>query len=147
MVELSERVAGVRGTLSVIGRRHGVAVADFTEPNLIVAGARDVLARLLGLGQASDPIQKVGIGRNGLQAQVTDVALQEPVYAVVGAPTFPSPGVVVFPYSFPENVADGMAVWEFGLVTAGGQLFARRVRQQPIVKHQLEIVGTWTIYF
>lgn len=138
---------GLRGELAVCGFRRGRLVEDYSEPNLIVDGAKDVLARLLGLGLASDPVQSVGIGRSPLAAQPSDAALVEPVFVAVGAPIFPSHGAVAFPFTIPDNVADGMAVWEFGLVTAGGDLFARKVRQQPIIKHELELVGTWTIYF
>jgi hypothetical protein len=44
--------------------------------------------------------------------------------------------------------ANGMAIREFGLLTANGTLFARRIRANPIYKESdISIEGEWIIIF
>jgi hypothetical protein len=52
----------------------------------------------------------------------------------------------LFPFGCSTSQANGVAISEFGLLTAGGVLFARKTRPAPIYKTSaISFQGTWTI--
>ena len=54
---------------------------------------------------------------------------------------------VKFNFTIGTNVANGMAIREFGLFFADGTIFSRRVRASAIGKESdIEITGYWEIY-
>jgi uncharacterized protein YdhG (YjbR/CyaY superfamily) len=64
--------------------------------------------------------------------------------------SFPASNEVRFDWELPVDEDNGKAIVEFGLLTADGTLFARKVRKGglPIYKESdISIEGTWTIIF
>ena len=56
---------------------------------------------------------------------------------------------VVFAFSLGTADANGLAIGEFGLLSAAGVLYARKVRAYQIINKDasMSLSGTWTIQF
>lgn len=146
-VEILDTLMSARGEFRLRALRRGVEVFRWDGDNLVVSAARDVLARLAAGTGEMKAIKFVGFGTGGLTVSPDDVGLTDAHYVPVGAPAFPSPGVVSFPWVLPEDEANGMIIREFGLFAEDLTLFARKVRTQPIAKSDLELEGEWNLYF
>jgi len=118
------------------------------EPNLVVIGARAVLAGLLG-GQTT-PVNRIGFGAGTAPAAFGNTALTTPFLKPVDSVSYPpTAGIVTFGFSLASTEANGLAIGEFGLLTQAGTLFARKARlSSPIPKDStLSLAGTWSVSF
>lgn len=129
--------------------RRGELVERFEEKNLIVDGARATHARLIGGDVASRSIASFGVGTNGTAPVGGNTGLTNAlIKPLSGAPSYPAANQVAFPFSLDTTEANGIAILEFGLFTAGGTLYARKVRANPLYKESdISLAGTWTITF
>jgi hypothetical protein len=129
-------------------RRNGLLVQTIDEHNLIVDGYKPTLAHLLGGDVANRSVTQFGVGDNGTAPVGGNTALTNAYVKNLDAVTYPATDRVTFAFSLASGEANGKAIMEFGLFTAGGALFARKVRSAALNKDSdLSFDGTWTIVF
>ena len=127
--------------------RAGRLIDAIVEPNLIVNGAKDQLARLVGGAGAGRHITHIGFGIGTTAAAPTNTGLSGAYWKPVTAVSYPATGRVAFDWTLSTAEANGMAITEFGLRCADGTLFARKVRAAINKSDDLSLIGTWTIIF
>ncbi len=137
-----------RGILRLQATRHGRVVLEEELRNVITDGAKDIQARLIGGDVGNRSITQIGVGTGAGPALASNTGLTNALLRPITGVTYPAPGQVHFTFAFGVEVANGMAITEFGLFTAGGLLFARRVRSGPFFKDSDTILaGLWAIYY
>lgn len=139
--------ASLAGEFRLTVRRAGLVVAEIAEPNLIVNGAKDQLARLVGGAGTNRHITHIGFGIGTAAAAPTNTGLTGAYWKPVTSVSYPATGRVAFDWTLSTAEANGMAITEFGLRCADGTLFARKVRAPIHKSDDLSLTGTWTIIF
>lgn len=138
----------VRGHFHMKHWRNGLLVDVEDCPNIIVNGAKEVQARLIGGDVTNRSITKIGVGIGSGAAAAGNTSLTTPFVRALTGVTYPSAGQVQFAFTIAGSEANGLAIIEFGLFTAGDVLFARRVRAGALNKESdLTLTGTWTITY
>jgi hypothetical protein len=138
----------LRGTLRYTVFKNGVSVERFEGSNLIVNGARIRMAHLIAGDVAGRSINRISVGTNGGAPAVDDTEITEDFTKEAEGFEYPADGQVQINWKLLVSEANGMAIREFGLLTADGTLFARRVRENPIYKESdISIEGEWIIIF
>jgi hypothetical protein len=133
-------------TMNVFDR--GVLVEVFDEFNLIVDGSKQTHARLLGGDVTNRSVAQFGVGTNGTAPAGGNSALTDSFVKAIDAVSYPATNQVKFDFSLGSSEANGKAIMEFGLLTAGGVLYSRRVRSAALNKDSdISISGSWTITF
>jgi hypothetical protein len=128
--------------------RRGVVVDVDDHPNIIVTLAKQTQARLIGGDVTNRSITQIGVGTGSGAAAVGNTGLTSGFLKTISGVTYPTTNSVEFAFSIGASEANGLAIREFGLFTAGGTLFARRVRSGAITKDsELVLSGTWTITY
>ena len=129
--------------------RHGILDDVWETKNLIVNGSKQVHAQLLGGNFTNNDVTQFAVGTNGTAPAAGNTAPLTGQYAnALAAPTFPASNQVQFNFSLGTTEANGMAIEEFGLLTAGGALYARQVRSTALNKdNTISFTGAWTISF
>ena len=126
----------------------GDIVDVIDEPNLVVIGARQSLARLLGGDVADRSVTRIGFGTSTATAAVGNTALTNQFAKLLDSVSYPATDQVRFNFSLTSAENNGVAIGEFGLLTAAGVLFARKNRTTPLNKESdLSFSGSWTITF
>ncbi len=124
-----------------------VLVEQIDERNMIVNGAKNQLARLIGGDPANRHVNRIAFGVGRSPASPNDTALTGAYTKALTATAYPQPGQVRFDWSLSAGEANGKSITEFGLICADGTLFARKARA-PIEKDSdLSLTGSWTILF
>jgi hypothetical protein len=141
-----------RGILRLKIFRSGKLIEDDGGNNLITYYARNTMARYLtgdAEGQElSHLITHVAIGTDGTPPQGDNTSITEPLVKAITGFTYPALGQVQFAWGLDETEGNGMVIYEFGLLTDDGTLFARRTRNAPINKDSdIRIEGFWKIIF
>lgn len=149
MIPLSDVAGGaVSGHFRLWVWRNGVLIEEDDHPNIIVDLAKEQQARLLGGDVTNRSITKIGVGTGTAAAAAGNTALTSSFVRAVTGVTYPAAGQVRFGFTIASGEANGKAITEFGLFTAGDVLFARRVRAGAIQKESdLTLTGTWTITY
>lgn len=145
-MELFDRHKSPTGRLVINVFERGRLVEHFDEQNLIVGGMSVVMASLLGGGAGA--VTKIGFGTSGAAPSVGNTVLTGAYVKAIGAASYPFSGKVSFAFDLGGGEANGLAILEFGLLTASSILVARRVRPLPLNKTvALSLTGAWTIQF
>lgn len=132
--------------LSVFRKGELIDVVD--EPNLIVVGSQAMHAKLLGGSVTNQSVTKIGFGTNAAAPVFANTTLTGSYVKAVDTVTYPATNQVQFAFSLGTAEANGMAISEFGLLTATSVLYARKTRTAPLNKDtDLTFSGTWTISF
>lgn len=128
--------------------RRGLLIEVFEEKNLIVANSKLIHARLLGGDVANRSVTQIGFGTNPAAPTSGNTALTDAYLKGIDTVSYPLDNQVRFAFSLGTAEANGKAISEFGLLTAGSMLYARKVRAAPLNKESdLTFAGTWTINF
>lgn len=128
--------------------RRGELIERFEERNLIVDNAKQVHARLLGGDVANRSVTQFGVGTSGTAPAAGNTALTNSYVKALDAVTYPAANQVAFAFSLGSGEANGKAILEFGLLTAGSVLYARKTRTAALNKESdISFSGTWTISF
>jgi hypothetical protein len=123
-------------------------IEAFEDHNLIVNLARVSMAHLIAGDVDDRSMLDIAFGTNGNPPTVDDTEITDPFVKELGGITYPQAGQVRFAWNLTNSEANGMAIMEFGLLTADGNLFCRRTRTTPINKESdISLEGTWTIIF
>ena len=140
--------AAMRGRFCLeLRRADGSLIEAIDEANLIVNGAKDQLARLVGGNGARRHITHIGFGVGTSAASPNDTGLTGAFWKAISSVGYPATGQVAFSWTLSTAEANGMAITEFGLRCADGTLFARKARQPIHKSDDLSLTGTWTIIF
>jgi hypothetical protein len=136
------------GRLSYQVFRDGEVIEEVDDHNLIVIGSQVTHARLLGGDVANRSVTQIGFGTNGTGEQFANGSLTGAYVNNLAAPTYPASNQVSFGFSLGTTEANGIAILEFGLLTAGGILYSRRTRSVALAKQSdITLSGTWIISF
>ena len=128
--------------------RRGRLIEVFEERNLIVDNSKQIHAKLLGGSVTNQSVTQFGVGTNGTPPVGGNTSLTGAYLKNVDTVTYPATNQVQFAFSLGTGEANGMAISEFGLLTAGSTLYARKVRSAPLNKDtDLTFSGTWVISF
>ncbi|MFD3263229.1 hypothetical protein [Phenylobacterium ferrooxidans] len=128
--------------------RRGILVDVVDEPNLIVNGSKTAHARLLGGDVTNRSITKFACGTSGTAPAGGNTSLTGAFSKAIDAVSYPDATSVKFDFSLLTSENNGMAILEFGLLTAGDVLYARKVRSVALNKDvDLTFSGSWTITF
>ncbi|MDR0997276.1 MAG: phage tail protein [Zoogloeaceae bacterium] len=152
MITLHDRVP-ISGHFHVEIFRRGKLIDIIDERNLIVDGAKNQLARLIGGDGANRQITRIGFGVGQTAAQPGDSALTLPpgigqsAIKGIGRVSYPAPGQVQFDWGLSTSELNGVAITEFGLFCADGTLFSRKHRAPIQKESDLSLSGSWTIIF
>lgn len=138
-----------RGTLQLAAYdKDGNLLWQEFHKNLIVNDGREQFCHLLAGDVTNRSITQIGFGTNSTATIVTDTALTGSFAKAIGAITYPAINSVLINWTLGTTEANGMTIYEFGLLCANGKLFSRLVRTGGIVKtNAIQLVGTWTLTF
>lgn len=119
------------------------------EQNAITIGYRDAAAA--ALGGLPGAVTQIGYGTGTTPGLYGNTGLLLPFVKPIDSATLlgSNTGKIVFGFTLAAPEANGLAIGEFGLLTAAGVLVARKARRaKPIVKDiTISLQGTWTIEF
>lgn len=137
------------GILEYRVRRRGRVVEVFQDENLIVNGARDAMAQLLGGDGAGKTINRIGFGTNGLAPSGPDAALTGGYLKLLGPHIYPTTGKIQWSWTLGTAEANGVSIREMGLLCTDGTLFSRKTRSAGAIEKDsdVDLEGTWTIIF
>lgn len=138
----------IKGIFEITVRKKGVVIEHYIDHNLIVNGARNQAARLFAGDGEHRAISKIAFGTSGLSPSVEDTAITNQYAKDVSGFEFPEMGQVQTNWELNVSENNGMAIMEFGLLSADGTLLCRKVRENPIHKESdISIEGHWTWIF
>ena len=149
MSKFIEHLPRPTGVVSMRAWRGKTLVEAWREHNLVVDSGRQILIRALR-GDAGSEVTKIGFGTSDLAADVGDTVLVDAFIKRMdsGAYHHPSNRSVEFSFNLTNLQANGLAIMEIGLFSEDENLFARKVRSEPLNKTaDLYIEGTWTITY
>jgi hypothetical protein len=127
-----------------------ILIEKFEDHNLILTGARIQMAHLTAGDVEGRHVTQIAFGTNGTNPDVSDTIITNPYKKAVSGFEYPDAGNVKFNWGLGVGEANGLAILEFGLLTADGTLYSRRVRESglPIYKQpDISLEGSWEIDF
>jgi hypothetical protein len=128
--------------------RSGELVEEILERNFIVNAARLQMTHLIAGDVTGRNIAKIAFGTDGSNPALSDTVIMNQYAKPVLGFSYSENCTVQFNWNLLVSEANGMAILEFGLLTADGKLFARKTRVNPIYKEpDISIEGHWTIGF
>ena len=148
--EFTDRLE-LKGELQFEVYEHGELVREFVDHNLIVDNGRELVTKLLAEAGAPRAIGQISFGNNNMPESVYDTEIIDGYVKPIKSFEYPALGQVLFNFELePEEnngeFGTGVEICEFGLLTVGGTLFARRVIDEPIQKKDYtRIIGRWRI--
>jgi hypothetical protein len=138
----------LRGIFEMRVYKSGKLIDEITDSNLIVDIAREQMAHLVAGETSGRHIASIAFGTSNVDPLPSDTVLTGQWSRAISSHTFPSGGKVRFDWQLGVMENNGMAIREFGLLTADGKLFARKTRTNPINKEaDISVEGNWTIIF
>lgn len=139
--------ARLHGIFDIRVIKAGREIEHYRDENMIMASARDALARLIGGNGSGKTVTKIGVGTNGDGPTPDDKGLTGTYSKPVSGCTYPATGEACFAFTIGAGEANGKSIREFGLLCSDGTLFARKTRGVIEKADDIEITGTWTIKF
>lgn len=126
----------------------GKLVEHFEDHNLIVDNSKQIHAKLLGGAFTNQNVAQIGFGTNGAAPVAGNTSLTGAYTKAIDSVSYPTTSQVQFNFSLASSENNGMAILEFGLFTAGGTLYARKVRSASLNKDtDVSLSGSWIISF
>jgi len=138
----------LRGTFGMKVFKSGKLVEEILDDNLIVNVARNQMAHLVAGETTGRKIAKIAFGTSNTEPNAADTSIANQWAKAISGFSYPESGKVQFDWELLVTENNGMAILEFGLLTVDGQLFARKIRTNPIHKaSDISIEGHWTLIF
>jgi hypothetical protein len=142
-----ERV-GMRGVFSMRIYRQGRLIERYRDKNLIVDGAREITTQLVSGNGNGRTITQIAFGTNGSTPQGSDTTITNAYTKDIGSISYPAFNEVEFHWNLLTTEANGLDIFEFGLICADGTLYARKVRDRAFPKNSdFALEGEWIIIF
>ena len=146
-MQVTERFP-LRGMFELIVKKDGKVIETYCDNNLIVNGARNQAARLFAGDGTNRAIAKIAFGTSRAAPAVTDTVITDAYTKDVSGFEYPDMGQVQTNWILNTDENNGMAIMEFGLLSADGTLLCRKVREKPINKEaDISIEGHWKWIF
>ena len=146
MIAIKSDVPSMNGRLHLTVRKNGKVIEHWEDHNLIVDGARQLMAKMAA-GIVSTSITDLGVGSGNTPETVDDTALKNGVLIPIKTRTV-NDKQARFDFFIGTDQANGINIREFGLFAANGTMFAHRVRDRSLEKaDDLTIEGYWEINF
>ena len=143
-----DRPPPVKGILRYTVLKNGIPIEQVEDHNLIVNGARIQIAHFVAGDFAGRHIKKIAFGTNGTLPTLADTLITNAFTKDVLGFSYPEDGQVQFDWDLLSVEANGLAIMEFGLLTAGLELFSRRIRERPLYKEtDISLEGQWILTF
>lgn len=134
------------GEVSMMVYENDKLIEHVQEKNLVVTLGKTNITKLLGGAVAGKAITKISLGNNPNPAVVGDTAITTPFTKALSSVSYPDPQSVQFNFEIENSEANGLTIQELGLLNVDNILFARKIRDTPIVKtNVIRLVGTWKI--
>jgi hypothetical protein len=147
-MRLSDEVYRPTGHFHLEVFQGGEVIEVVDEPNLVVDASKFPLSRLIGGTVANNSVTTFGVGTNGATPSAGNTVLTSSFTKAFDSVTFPATNQVSFNFSLGTTEANGVAILEFGLLTAAGTLFARKTRASALNKaSDISFTGAWVITF
>jgi hypothetical protein len=148
MVQFKDRV-GYRGSVSFrLTDENGKIVREYANHNLVVDGAKGVMAHLLGGDFEGYTITQIACGTSDEAADVTDTEITDEFAKDVSEISYPASDQVQFDWHLDKTEYNGKSINELGLLTDDDILFARIVLDEPLPKtSQFSMDVQWVIIF
>jgi hypothetical protein len=144
----TEKFFPVKGILRYTVFKNGVPIEEAEDKNLIVTRARVQMAHLAAGDFTGRNIKKIAFGTNGNPPLLADEQITNAFTKDITGHSFPADGQVQFNWNLNADEANGLAIMEFGLLTAGLVLFSRRIRENPLNKEaDISLEGQWILVF
>ena len=138
----------VKGILRYTVLKNGIPIEQVEDHNLIVTGARIQMAHLAAGDFTGRNIKKIAFGTNGTPPTLADTMITNAFSKNVLGFSYPEDGQVQIDWDLLVMEANGLAILEFGLITANGVLYSRRIRENPLHKESdISLEGQWTLIF
>jgi hypothetical protein len=138
----------VKGILRYTVFKNGIPIEKVEDRNLIVTGARIQMAHLIAGDFTGKNLKKIAFGTNGNPPLLENTEITNPFIKDLTGYSFPADGQVQFNWNLNANEANGLAIMEFGLLTAELVLFSRRTRENPLNKEaDISLEGQWILVF
>jgi hypothetical protein len=138
----------MRGVFAMRIYRRGKLIETYQDHNLIVDGAREVAAQLISGVDTDRTIAQIAFGTNGSVPQPSDTLITGAYTKSIELVSYPALGQAEFHWSLLTTEANGMDIFEFGLLCADGTLYARKVREKAFPKNSdFALEGEWIIFF
>lgn len=138
----------IEGRLHLKVVRGGEVVEDWQDHNLIMDAARPRIRDLCSGEMHGAFISYLGVGEGQKPVSATDTTLTNCVVVPFSNVGKPDASTARFGFLIGTDVANGLAIREFGLFCGDGTLFAKRVRDRVIEKDaDVSIFGYWDIIF
>lgn len=143
-----DHIGRPRGTFTLETYRRGMLVDRWVDRNLVVDKAKLCMSRLIAGNVANRSITQIAFGISGAAPAPGNTVITGAFTKAIGAPTYPDDASVLFPFTLDATEANGLAIFEFGLLAADGTLFARKVRSAALAKDSdISLAGSWLIEF
>src|SRR5205809_555644 len=108
---------------------------DYCEgENLVVTLGKTNLSKLFGGDAEGKKIEKISVGTSNTPADVADNGITGAFTKAIDSVTYPDAQSVMYHFDIDNSEANGMTIWEFGLLNNDNVLNARKVRTTSIVK-------------
>lgn len=135
----------LHGELEVAVLRAGEIIDHWRDGNLIVDGARKMLAELIAGDGAGQSVAEIGFGVGSDPVSPDDTGLTSAYWRGLSGHDYPTDRQVRFHFTLASTEANGTTIREFGLRTASGALFSRKTRGAIEKSDDISLEGTWTI--
>jgi hypothetical protein len=137
-----------RGKVRVKVYEQDSLIRDYQNHNLIVDGAKGVMAHLVGGITTGYVVSKIACGTSAAEADPSDDAITGAYTKEVEDVSYPQADQVQFDLHIGSDESNGKTINEFGLLTANNTLFARIVMDEPINKTaQISLDIEWVVAF
>jgi hypothetical protein len=147
-MSLFDRLRRPRGRVELRVFRRGVLVDHWIDRNLVVDNSKLLLSRLAGGDVTNRSLTQIQFGTNGSAPAAGNTAITSPFSKALDSHAYPDGTSVSFAFSLGSSENNGMAILEFGLVSADGTLFARKTRSSALNKDSdITVSGSWVIQF
>jgi hypothetical protein len=111
--------------------RRGVLIDQWKDHNLIVDGARALVANLIAGSGNGVYINRIVFGTNGNIPVPHDTAITAPFVKTFDLVSFPGANLVMFKWSLAATEANGKEIREFGLLCEQHLVCPKNPREAP----------------
>lgn len=147
-MKIADDVGRPRGEFILNVFRGSELIEEYRDANLVVDSSKPTLAKLLGGSVTNNSVTQIAFGTSGSLPAAGNTSITSPFAKAIDTVTYPASNQVSFNFSLGTGEANGKSILEFGLLTAAGVLFARKVRSSALGKESdLTLSGSWIISF
>jgi len=147
-IRFTDKYPPTKGILRYTVFKNGIPIEQVEDENLILNGARIQMAHLVAGEYTGRNIKRIAFGTNGTPPVLADTQITGAYTKDLTGFSFPEENQVQFDWKLLISEANGLAIMEFGLITASGVLYSRRVREKPLYKESdISFEGQWTLIF